>query len=375
MYEGPSLDLTVAYTRDGRVYLKRSTRMHSLRDIKLYISPLPKVRPSKAEIESSLKSGVSSLPTSLSYEQIRAAMPHTKEIAEERLDIFDGSRLLTKSPKSFSTSDKAFNTFQIIYIPRLTSPHFLETPLDYSLFAFGTPKLPRDDESKRANRLPELFGREKFSVSPKPERIGEDLCIVVSAPFYQTLWLLPDKGFAVKKREYYVERSKVMEVECRDFREVSTGVWFPGEVVATEFGVKGHTPVQYEGVALMKTRFNLKKLDINDQDTERLFDFQPPAGDWIADETAVDESRRGKVETTSDGRRKRPIVSYAMPADVRELDRVISNAKDPASPKAARRNLAWPIAMMNLALIVSVIVWLTRFRRRGPAAGSLDKAT
>jgi hypothetical protein len=212
-------------------------------------------------------------------------LPATESRGEkkrEKVQWYDGSRLIVKiasTPRirAYSIRD---TRYEREYWSSSGRYH------EHVLFATLMPGLPNDNERAKRHRIPELFSGAAFSVSDSPEKVNGVDCVVVEATGHDKLWLDPDRGFALRRRELWREDTLWNVTECDDLAEVAPGVWMPKTVIITSFGLPEpfELPAEYEGKPYWRTTLRVKAIEANDPEHVEAVTFDPAPGARVTDE-------------------------------------------------------------------------------------------
>jgi hypothetical protein len=286
-----------------------------------------------------------------------AEMPLLKQIPidPEREFGFDGDKLRSKNPKGRSGG---------ILPPEQARKDELYFTQEY-LSAIGM-KLP--DPFKTANdrkdeRFPDAFARRGFRVGAALERIDGHPCVVVSRDGKETVWIDPAIGYAVRKHSAnYPDTDLLREVyHNTDFQEVAPGLWLPRRC-AYELCGPPLAPVKYRGKPMLRFIHDVKKFSLNDvPDSLFTLSFEPG---MIINDTTGGAPVEGKP----------PGLTYIMPADLTQLDRVVNEARtslEEAEAKAgnSRLYLGITIAVVGAAIFASAVLRYRGLRPRHQPAG------
>ena len=329
-------DITIVVAADGRRYQSVSRKEHTMTDI------LEWVRMHRLNVPFDPD------PNNLPYPDIANAMRRVTPKPSGEFNLFDGTNLWGHSLSKIKPMGVEHDSYVVRDIPSQNYAYFASTPLDWAGWTFLMPALPKDDQKRRKERIPDMFEVGNYTVSPATERVGADECVVLTAPGKRTLWLLPDKKFAVRKAESLLEGQKVFVAEFTDFKPFGVGAWIAGKTITTSFGVKKSHPAEFEGKALTRITYSLTNLQRDDPASEALLRVDPKAGDFVLDQALVTGPGKGKDS-----------VSYQVPADRQDLDRVINEAvaRDLArQPRPWYRSPApWIVLVVAIAIVVVVV--------------------
>ena len=346
VYENLPSTLTCVITDDGRRYQLLKSSEHSIGDVLRVIGKQKKkVSPLKVE--------------DVSIGDITAALKTFRAMPFHKLGVYDGTKLWRNGSEKVIRNGIEHSVYKVVYIPRLKTIHFAQTPLDWGFWSFRMPAISKDDEQARRNRIPDKFEVDQFSVLPASERIGDDDCIVLTAPQVETIWLSLGKGFAPRKREFWMEGHKVFVAEFAEWKLVKEGAWLAGKVVTTSYGTESNGSSDSPDKPLYRTTYQLTKLEINSPASEALFQIEPKAGDMVLDENLVSGSDKGRMKPREGGGVTLNTVNYQTPAKREDLDRVIKNAVENDRERNAvswsRRPAFWIIVMVLIGLAVVAI--------------------
>lgn len=355
-YEFPASQLSSAISDKGAIYSKLTSQRHELNEINAWLAKFRRQAKASATGE-------------YGYADIAVACKDSKPTPYGDLTVFDGTKLFHRGSTKLAPMGVESPVIEVIEISRLKSAYFPDSSLGFDLWAYPTPGLPHDNEMKRMQRIPDLFGAGPFEVSAKLERVGDDDCVVIQAPGVHKIWLLPGKDFSPRKRVYYFKGEKVVEAEFTDHKKLGSGAWIAGTIVTVDFGVKGFVPSDLEGVATKRTTYRLEKSEVNAPATEALFSMKPAVGDIVIDETLVEKERLGKLEKHDEISNVIPSVSYIVPARSEDLDRVIADAIEEDRNRDRlgwlRSPLLWGNVVVVTLIAVAMVVRRNRKRVRG----------
>lgn len=136
--------------------------------------------------------------------------------------------------------------------------------------------------------------------------------------FMQILWMLPDKGNRIYRREHYLDGKLRETWEYREFQETENGIWYPHEQIYNRIHAtlpkevedklkNGTLPVYSEEVLKSQliqkreeTTLNITNASINTSIEQNIFELEFPYGTEVYDFSQLDES--GKPLTFTVGR-------------------------------------------------------------------------
>jgi hypothetical protein len=192
-----------------------------------------------------------------------------------------------------------------------------------------------------------------FQVLAAQEQVDGSWCHVIEQPGGARLWIDPEIGFGVRRREVYVGRPLTLasRYELSDFRERS-GVWIPWKVSRTQFLTDLRTGAA--NALILHTAATVVRVEVNET-PEAFFRFEPPAG------TLVKNRDTGK--------------NHQIPGGLSLLDSVIETtaARAPVTkgtPVALTASQKWEMYGAFLTMLVVLVLngwvlWhLGRGRRR-----------
>ena len=340
-YELMPSDLTLVVAADGRRYQAVIRKEHQIDDL---IKAIQKRKGLLTPLD----------PNNLFYPDIAAAMRTVKTRQIDDFRLYDGQNLWGYDSAKLSSKGVESRGYIVRDIPSQTSPYFTSTPLDRSSWTFRMSSLPKDDEQRLKHQIPDRFEVDEFTIFPNTERVGEDECVVLADSGKQKLWLLPDKKFALRKSESYRDGQKVFVAEFGDWRPFGKGGWIANKTTTTSFGVKKFHPVEFEGKPLYRVTYTLTKLLTDDPASEALLHVKVNPGDLILDQSLATGPGKGKDS-----------VNYQVPADPKDLDRVIAEAVEKERLKHPRPWYYSPAPWIAaVAAVVIAVVVIRQVRKR-----------
>jgi len=349
-HEAVPSDFSTVIASDGRRYYSSNRRAHHLTDLLIAIKKR--------------QGGVEPDANNVAFSDLTAAMSTVAARPDKDLMVFDGVRFWQSGGDPLAANGIERVGYSIAYIPRLEGAYFSSTPLDMAFWPFPMPAMPKDDEQIRKHRIPDKFAIDPFTVSPTPDRVGDDDCVVLVAPDKEKLWLMTSKGFALCKAEYRFEGQKVLDAEFGDWRQIPNGAWIAGKTTTTSFAVKNYYPADFEGKPLHRVTYILTKLAVNDPSSEALLRVEPKPGELVVDENLVTGPAKGVMKPMPGGGATTEAVNYIIPAEGADLDRVVKAA---VAEDRARNPPAWyqsPAAWIGAVVLVVVVVVAVRASRK-----------
>ena len=292
----------------------------------------------------------------VTYEDVQKWLPSLPVQSTRQILVYDGSVLREKSP--IETYDNT-PIYIVREFERTGALLFPSSYLRYVGYGFEDPGATEKNEN--AHRFAALL--------PLATVIGNDevdgqTCVVVDIPQAATgsggmkLWLDPQLGFALRKRQYFASDGTVaVESEFRDFTNVIADTWLPRNVVR-RFAGNAELPNPYE------ISVQVSRIEVNQPSHESYFEHRPPPGSQVVDETLTQLDEQGNPVGD------RGSVNYVQPMDEKDLEKVIREAQryQKRAEGTDGRTFRWRMQMIvaNLALLAMLVVVF--WWRRGPAA-------
>jgi hypothetical protein len=278
-----------------------------------------------------------------------------------RTVVYDGKVLKEKRPLSGKAGP------EIVMVQAVRKLDTLYFPNMYTGAVCFTSPDPGEKQSGNVtarDRIPEMFKTGTFVVAQQKENVDGADCVVVAAEGRQKLWLDPQKGYVVRKRELYNKDGEhTFTIHCREFESVTPDLWLPRHVTWLTIGPKT-APEEYRGKPLLQTDVQVRRLEVNQPAHDALFEFKVPPGTQVVDETITGEDTS---KLTFEAGQESPTISYIQPVNDADLESVIAEAKARHEQKepVGRRNLFLIINGVLLAVVASAFVawWLIRRRR------------
>jgi hypothetical protein len=188
-------------------------------------------------------------------------------------------------------------------------------PLRYQFFSKAVQYYYPGSKLETSYWLPEALQQNQFQIAGR-EVIGDTSCIVLRRDGYDALWVAPDRGYVVLKRELSFGPTKPRQevVLNEDLREVAPGIWWPFKQVRQEFSTLEKPSNSWNKIALQTTLNTLRfttgpiadaQLHITIPDGARVTDLikgisyvrTAPGQDPLRD--AVDSARKSTRRTRS----------------------------------------------------------------------------
>ncbi len=284
-YEWPPSTYTVV-SEEGKLYYRYVTKRTQIGDI---LDLLEKDKPARFP---KMKSGqrfdlrkYGNPP--LTYAEIKEKLPLVEPEKYWSMRMYDGSTYYSGIPGALIVGQPRETSYAINDTTNHEKVSYLGTHYpDRVLFGMPLPGLRTDSEQHKKNRVPDLFSYADFSVSERIERVSGTDCVVLEAPGHEKLWLDPQRGFALLRREQYSKGHLSTRTECGDLVEVVPGVWMPKKVTLTTFaglGIWPNLPEQYHGKPWRQTTLRVKTLEVNDPKHQEYFKFRPEPGAPVHD--------------------------------------------------------------------------------------------
>lgn len=265
---------------------------------------------------------------------------------------FDGS-----SMKQFKRGDKQAFVYSDADIAAAKSDKFFFNGDYHWLVYHALPDVFSKTDTRAMHRLPDVLESGKAVVQPEREEIDGHSCVVihVNAEPKEVLWCDPMLNYAVRRWDRYESGTdhRTWRYELSDFTQVNPGFWLPKKGVRLRWATT-KAPEDLRQTPLMKYVYDVLEMHANDV-PDALFTLTIPTGTEVIDFS--------HLATTEDG--KTQAVVYSMPANGKDLDKVIENAQETISrsntitglvPKAMS-SWRWVIAA-NVILVAALgLIW------------------
>jgi hypothetical protein len=230
------------------------------------------------------------------------------------------------------------------------------------------PKEGDVNQYKASNPFPLLPALEsgRYQRRPQLESVGELKCLVLEKPGWDTIWLAPDLGYAIVKREllWPGTKSVMLRMGNEQLQQVVNGFWLPRLVTYELLGAPSHGR-EYEGHVLIRSIVNVTDFVVNSV-PDTLFTYDFPSGTMV-----VDFTRKGDLGGES------AAVVYPVGSDPEttqiSLDNAIAIQREFADGARWRWRLIW--GNVALALIVAATVFVYRWHTRRRASAPKPVAT
>jgi len=135
----------------------------------------------------------------------------------------------------------------------------------------------------------ELFGRSYTQLEPLlVEIINKELSngsvqYILKCRFLgdservEKLWVIPDKGFTISRREIYYNGKLEALIVNNDFKEFENGVWFPKEIIETQYkkGIGPDETPTSDNIEIQE-KYILQEAEFNIDIDENLFNLSIP---------------------------------------------------------------------------------------------------
>jgi len=212
---------------------------------------------------------------------------------------------------------------------------------------------PKNDRAEF--RLPGAIAKGQCRMRPGLETVDGAPCVVIEmrqteARQEMTLWCDPALAYTVRREEGYYPDSKQVERRSTssDFVEVCPGVWMPRKAVSERFPPPS-APASLHRTALFAYDTNVIEIHANDVPNE-LFALKIPPGVIVLD----------YIHGTTDEKGQRLSAAYQMPADQRELDRIVQSIQGdgpkPGWPRWLRNSLFGLFLLCGALLVVLAVL-------------------
>ncbi len=273
---------------------------------------------------------------------------------------FDGMHLRQRPGDRFITDDVTRSVVMLFDkdddLGGLRKHFFAAEPLDFCFFAVELPGISVETLNRAQFRVPEVFRDGNFASTT--DVVEGQKCALLSSPSLK-LWLDPSLGYAVRRREVYIENKLVFVVKADRIEPVAADVWIPRMITLESVGnPRNMYDGALEGVTTYINRVSISRFTLNPPMKDDDFVITPKAGEWVNDLSK-------KVVGASDGALG---VSYLQPADPGRLDEVVAAAQS-RRPSSNSNNFP-PMYVLflafNGALVVALLVFVVSRRLRHP---------
>lgn len=311
------------------------------------------------------------------YDQYRAVAETERRKHPEpsiHVRVYDGQKLWEFQPDVHLTmaDGVARRAFEVVNPARLQRGYLPRSVLDDQLFSFAIPGLPSTEEDRRKDRLPSLFDGGGFRLLDRREAVDGVECLVAGNPDQGRLYFDPELAFALRKRQWYLGGQLIYGFVAGDFEKLAENLWFPRTLVYTQYGPKSDE--QYSGKPLHREVVHVTKLELNNPEHLKYFTVNVPPGSWVTNETLTPLDAKGQPASfpklTSN---EIPSVSYIQPADPKDLEKVVADARQDAGARSPelvggfRGLLVW--FTIGMVAAVTLAVAYRRLAARRPPSG------
>lgn len=218
--------------------------------------------------------------------------------------------------------------------------------------------------------LPAALEARPYRVRPEREPMDGALCWVVEFPGQDTLWLDPERGFALIRRDwnYGVGEPAMFRYHNSGLREVSPGAWLPTRVRREVMASPKDSP-DHAGQCMLTNVCNVATMAV-DNLPESLFAYRFAPGTEINDGTRLPAKAvvAGNSRTKASGKPEIQYVMYEVGATAEEtqeqLEAALAYERAQASPVA--RN--WLLVALNLAAVGATFVGYRVYKSRKAGA-------
>jgi hypothetical protein len=228
---------------------------------------------------------------------------------------------------------------------------------EYTLYAGLVPPGPITPNPDWIHRLLQDPPRDPGEQRPQFlgwEVVESDKCAVLGLAKGVKVWLDPARNYAMRRHEVRdVDSGLLAERRVNaSFLQPIKGVWLPDRCILDRYA--SHlAPPGIRGRPLVRHKLTVKTVRVNNV-ADSLFTLSARPGSLVSDATAL--------EPDADGTRT---ITYAMPAQASELDRVIADATAFREEHSGRVS-GWLVAAYVGAagvLLLVVAMWLRRMRK------------
>jgi hypothetical protein len=241
---------------------------------------------------------------------------------------------------------------------------FPTTYLDIACFAFDDPDSPALRGKTKRDHIPNMFADGTFKVRPTLDVVDGTACVVLESPGWQKVWLDPQTGFAVCKREWYDDGGAVRYViRCRDFARLQPELWLPRRVEWITVG-KPQLGGGLAGKPLVQDTLEVRALEVNQEAHARLAAGRIEPGSYVLDETITPLDAAGRPLPKPKGG-----IKYVQPADEEQLASVVLEAQHQAGRWLEQERMKWWLrALLGTSAggLLALFLWL-RWRARKKA--------
>ena len=361
---GPFSRKVTVVTEGGKYYSEIETESQ---DIEAATALVMKDSPKRFE-------GKVEITGMISYAELAKKLPLVGKRKGQRILTYDGSAVREKSerPAKIKGTDEP-----VYFVHEFAGKDVMYLPLSYVEFTLYGPLLPGtvgDDNARKKNRIPEMFAEPKGPVSAGREKVGQTECVAVEMAGQGKVWLDPQRGFAMLRREYYTEGITEMRLEAEGFAEVLPDVWMPRTLTRTDFGGP-QVGKELRGKPLTRAVMRVTKFEANKPEHATVYVLKPPAGAVVFDMTRRPVDSQGKSIEAPLPKGNIPSVSYVQPANEADLEAVIKRAEEDqgimiqgSTPPPAWSRTRKTVVAAGLGLAAAIVAFLVWDRRRkGPA--------
>ena len=277
----------------------------------------------------------------------------------ESLDVYDGNKFVhNTSEDSVHTAGQLRKVYSLVNVGRLTDPKFTQCLLDYSLFAFPLHGLPPEAKYRDKYYASSILEDPRLVLREEDSEDGRERRIVLVRDGEFEIWLSPALDFSATEYHVYRGGVKVAETSFDDFVLVAEGVWLPRKAQRSIFGGREFDG-QFVGQAIYRNDYKVLALEVNQPEHAAAFTVRPEAGSWIVDETLVPQV--AQANTTPNGQRIIPSVSYIQPASDADVEKTIERAKHGVRGELLEDKPAATIGLAiwaNVVLVIGLLSWL-----------------
>jgi hypothetical protein len=214
-----------------------------------------------------------------------------------------------------------------------------------------------------SNPFPLLAALEggRYQPRPRPETVGGIKCLVLEKPGWDAIWLAPEFGYAVVKRELLWPGTTLVMLRMgnEQFEQLVDGFWLPRRVTWELFGAPSHGK-EYEGRVLVRSVVSVTDFVVN-KVPDSLFRYEFPSGTMLVDFTHKKDIGGESVALV-----------YPVGADTEttqmSLDNAIATHRDAVDSARWRWRLVWGnVALVLIAAVAALGYWWWYTRRRAAA--------
>jgi hypothetical protein len=263
-----------------------------------------------------------------------------KTLTESRTWYYDGHHLNEQLPGNLRTKGELPRPIFVVASAADPKRGVLPFPtfLEYAGFGILDPNRKLPDYN-----IPGMFHGVTPTVRKEQLEPGRREAYIVEIPNKLKLWMDPDLGFAIRRRELFENEKLAMVIESSDFVQVATGLWLPKRIDRFPYLLRG-VAADSVGKPSMKITQIASVLEANNASRMQTLQMEPPPGAAVVDRRFAS----GKEAGDRSGE-----LSYTQPAKSSDLDSVINEALS-RSPERNRSKL-WSFGMYFAGCTLAIV--------------------